>query len=274
MGRIAFSLQLRADVCTPPVVEALVALVHAQAPELVVLSGDITQRAHRQQFRAARAFVDRLAAPALIAIPGNHDIPLFNAAKRLFKPYANFSREFGDDLEPSYETDELLAVALNTTRRYRHVRGEVSRSQVERVASRLSHATHRQLRLVIVHQPVCVTRSEDEVERLRGHARAVHRWSAAGADLIMGGHIHLPFVCALHDRYPNLPRHTWGVQAGTAVSRRVREQTGNSINILRYTPSAAGRKCAIERWDFIAEQAAFVPVTVDNLRFDRPDDHR
>ena len=83
----------------PRVVDALERLAHAQRPELVVLSGDITQRARRSQFRDARRLVDRLEAPRTLAIPGNHDIPLFNIAARLFAPYANFVRQFGPELD-------------------------------------------------------------------------------------------------------------------------------------------------------------------------------
>jgi len=252
----------------PPVVEALVRLVRAQSPGIVVLSGDITQRARRRQFRAARTFIDRLGVPALLAIPGNHDIPLLNAASRLFKPYANFRQAFGHELEPIFESDRLLAIAVNTTRRYRHANGEVSKAQIEQVARRLERAAEAQLRLVIVHQPVCVTRPEDEVNLLRGHARAVRRWAAAGVDLIMGGHIHLPFVCALHERYADLSRHAWAVQAGTAVSRRVRNGAGNSVNLVRYGGPEPFRRCAIERWDFQAAQEEFALVAVDELRFD------
>ena len=255
----------------PPVVEALVRLVRRTSPDLVVLSGDITQRARRRQFRAARAFVDRLGAPALLAIPGNHDIALFGATTRLFKPYANFRRAFGPDLEPTFESDRLLALALNTTRRYRHVDGEVSPAQIERVARRLERATATQLRIVIVHHPVCVTRPEDDANLLHGHARAVRRWTAAGADLIMGGHIHLPFVCALHDRHADLPRRAWAVQAGTAVSRRVRNGIGNSVNLIRYGGPEPYRHCAVERWDFVAADGEFASVAVDELRFDVPD---
>jgi 3',5'-cyclic AMP phosphodiesterase CpdA len=255
----------------PPVVEALVRFVRMQAPDLVVLSGDITQRARKRQFRAARAFVDRLGAPALLAIPGNHDIPLFDAASRLFKPYANFRRAFGHELEPVYESERLLAIALNTTRRYRHANGEVSKAQIERVAARLERASASQLRLVIVHQPVCVTRPEDEENLLRGHQRAVRRWAAAGADLIMGGHIHLPFVRALHERYDGLQRRAWVVQAGTAVSRRVRNGAANSVNLVRYGGPGPERRCAVERWDFHAASAEFARVAVDELRCDAVD---
>ena len=80
------------------VVEALVDLVHQLAPEHVLLSGDITQRATVAEFAAARAFVDRLAPARVLAIPGNHDVPLFDPVARLCWPYARYQQAFGDDL--------------------------------------------------------------------------------------------------------------------------------------------------------------------------------
>jgi len=101
------------------VVEAVVMLAHQQRPDVVVLSGDITQRARPAQFLAARAFVDRLGAP-LVAVPGNHDIPLFDLWARMRRPYARYSAEFGTDLEPVHRSPELLVVCVNTTRPWRH----------------------------------------------------------------------------------------------------------------------------------------------------------
>jgi predicted MPP superfamily phosphohydrolase len=109
----------------PQVVEALLALAALQRPELVVLSGDITQRARPAQFRAAKAFVERLGAPVL-AIPGNHDIPLFDLWTRLTRPYARYAKVFGADLEPVHSSPDLLLVGVNTTRAWRHKNGEVS----------------------------------------------------------------------------------------------------------------------------------------------------
>jgi len=252
----------------PPVVEALVRLVRDQAPTLVVLSGDITQRARRRQFRAARAFIDRLGAPATLAIPGNHDIPLFNLAARLFTPYANHCREFGADLEPVFESEQLLVIALNTTRIYRHTDGEVSPAQIARVARRLERATPCQLRVVVTHQPVAVTRAQEETNLLHGRAAAVRSWAHAGADLILGGHIHLPYVLPLHERFAGLRREVWAVQAGTAVSWRVRHDAGNSVNLLRYAGVQAHRRCvAVERWDYSEPKQCFVPATINELNF-------
>jgi 3',5'-cyclic AMP phosphodiesterase CpdA len=234
------------------VVEALVGMAARERPDLVVLSGDITQRARREQFAAARRLVDRLAAPALLAIPGNHDIPLFNLPARLLWPYAAYRRVFGADLEPSHESEELLVIGVNSTRAYRHKHGELSARQIARVAARLRAASPRKLRIVVTHHPMEVTRAADEVDRVRGHARAAREWAGAGADLVLGGHIHLPFVADLRQRLPELARPLWVVQAGTAVSRRVREGGGeaNSVNVIRYEPAADPEACTVERWDY------------------------
>lgn len=243
------------------VVEALGSLAHAQRPDVVVLSGDITQRARPAQFRAARAFVDRLGAPVL-AVPGNHDIPLFDLWARLRHPYARYSAAFGTDLEPVHQSPELLVVGVNTTRPWRHKDGEVSALQIDRVARLLEHADPAQLRVVVVHQPMAVTRAEDEPNRLRGHAAALQAWAEAGADLVIGGHIHLPYVMPLQ----GLARPLWVVQAGTAVSSRVREGVPNSVNLLRWGADAVPGCCRIEQWDYAADARAFRLAKVSEVR--------
>ncbi|MES2948336.1 MAG: metallophosphoesterase [Pseudomonadota bacterium] len=244
-----------------PVVEALAALARQTKPDLLVLSGDITQRARPAQFTAARAFVDRLGIPVL-AIPGNHDIPLFDLWTRLRRPYAHFTAAFGSDLEPVYASDDLMVVGVNTTRAWRHKDGEVSGHQIDRVARMLADAQPAQLRVVVVHQPVAVTRAEDKPNLLRGHAVAIQRWSTAGVDLVMGGHIHLPYVMVLQ----GLARPAWAVQAGTAVSSRVRQGVPNSVNLLRWGTDSPSGCCAIEQWDFSATQQAFARAAVTEVR--------
>lgn len=251
-----------------PVVEALARLALAQSPELLILSGDITQRAKRNEFDAARKFVDRLNAPARLVIPGNHDIPLFHLAARLFTPYARYRRAFGADLEPVFESAELLVVGVNTTRRYRHIEGEVSAAQIERVACRLRQASKTQLRIVVTHQPVYVTHQEDEKNLLNGRDEAVRRWAEAGVDLILGGHIHRPFVCNLHGRLAGFPRRVWAVQAGTALSSRTRSDAGNSVNLIRYG-LASPQHCIIERWDYDGKSQAFMRVVAEQLACER-----
>lgn len=254
----------------PPVVEALLELARRESPGLVVLSGDVTQRARRSQFRAAREFIDRLQPAALLAVPGNHDIPLFNLVARAFSPYANYMRAFGENLEPVFESANLLAIGVNTTRPRRHIDGEVSPEQIERVAERLRRATASQLRLVVVHQPVLAVKISDKHNLLHGHREAVPAWAAAGADIIMGGHIHLPYVRSLRTTFPDLPRDSWAVQAGTSVSRRIRGRIDNSINVIRVEGTESPRCCTVERWDFVPALGHFERHTSHALTFDAP----
>ncbi|WP_349744242.1 metallophosphoesterase family protein [Roseateles cavernae] len=240
-----------------PVVAALERLAQALRPDVLLLSGDITQRATPAQFGAARAFVERLRVPHVLAIPGNHDISLFNPLARLLWPYRRYSQAFGAELEPQFENTEALVLALNTTRWWRHKHGELSEAQIERVARRLRAASPAQCRIVMVHQPLAVTQANDLNNRLRGHQAALRRWAEAGADLIVGGHIHLPFVLPLQPPQTGLARPLWAVQAGTAVSARLRPGAGNSVNVIRLPQRV------VERWDFDEGALRFEQVRSD-----------
>lgn len=252
----------------PAVLQALLGMAQHEKPDVLVLSGDITQRARAAQFRQARDFCDQLQIPRMLALPGNHDIPLFNIFARVFNPYAGYLRAFGPVLEPSLQTPVLCVIGVKTTRRWRHKNGEVSAAQIERVCGQLARATAQQLRVVVVHQPVHVLRPSDEHDRLRGWEPAVRAWAAAGADIVMGGHIHLPYVCDLSASVKGLPRSLWCVQAGTAVSSRVRREAPNSVNLLRYDADLAAA-CRVERWDFQAATGRFALEHVSELRLDR-----
>lgn len=253
-----------------PVVEALARLSAHLAPELLVLSGDITQRARPAQFAAARRFVDRLGVP-FISIAGNHDIPLWNVAARLMRPYAGYQKAFGETLEPVHDSAAALVVCVKTTRRYRHAKGEVSAAQRERVAARLRGARPGQLRVVVVHQPLYIEGDTHgqvaDKHLLRGRSSALQSWAAAGADLALGGHIHLPCVRELTPAGAGGARIVVA-QAGTALSNRLRHGVPNSVNVIRH--DAAARACSIERWDCAGDGSDFQLVETRQFSLDRP----
>ncbi len=149
-----------------------------------------------------------------------------------------------------FSSNDLLVIGVNTTRARRHKDGEVSSEQIDAVAEQLRRARPEQLRVVVVHQPIDVMRAEDLPNRLHNHTAAQQAWAAAGADVVMGGHIHLPYVMPL----PGLARPLWAVQAGTAVSSRVRSGVPNSVNVVRWSPAAG---CVVEQWDYSAAALAF-----------------
>jgi 3',5'-cyclic AMP phosphodiesterase CpdA len=254
----------------PPVVAALLAFVRRVRPLTAVLSGDITQRGRRAQFSAAKRFVDELGVPHCLVIPGNHDIPLFNVVARVFFPYAGFERVFGSVLEPQLACDAFRLICLNTTRPSRHKDGEISDEQIERVARQLRAANGSQLRIVVTHQPVLVLRASEAHNRVHGYHEAVRAWADAGADIIMGGHIHLSYVALLGEHFPELSRRCWAVQAGTAVSHRIRANHPNSVNLIHY--SAGSEQCSVERWDYDATSASFQCVGSQELPLERQRD--
>ena len=254
----------------PAVVAALEAHVREHGADLLVLSGDITQRARGSQFAAAQAFVQRLKGygiPNSLVIPGNHDLPLFNVLSRFLAPYDQYQAHFGEDLEPSFENDQLLVIGLNTTHPKRHKDGLVTHEQVEAVTQRLLKSDPRKLRLVVAHQPFGSLVLSDLQNLQHGALAALTRWADAGLDIVMGGHIHLPYVLPLRKQYPSLSREIWIVQAGTALSSRVRGSAPNSFNRLDLD-SRAGKQVAMERWDYHGDEADGQFVLGERLALD------
>jgi 3',5'-cyclic AMP phosphodiesterase CpdA len=252
-----------------PVVDALVRLAKQLKPDVLLLSGDITQRARSDQFAAAAAFVKRCKVRRCVAIPGNHDIPLFNVVGRALRPYAGFCRAFGPRLEHVVDLPDMLVVALNTTRPWRHKDGEVSARQVAESCRELRAASAKALRIVATHQPVHAIRESDERNLLHGREAAVPAWAAAGADLVLAGHIHLPYVRPLSERYRGLEREIWTANAGTAVSSRTRSGIPNSVNVVTHRPRAKER-AYVERWDFASEKRGFERVERYPIPVHRP----
>lgn len=287
-----------------PVVRAVLRLADDLQPDLVVLTGDITQRARRSQFTAARRFVQALQRPVL-AVPGNHDIPLFNVMARWLNPYGGYRRALGPVLEPVVDIPGLLAIGVNSTRPSRRKNGEVDAGQVERVAQRLRKASADCLRIVLLHHPVRAAVESDQRNLLIGRELAVPAWIDAGVDLILGGHIHLPYVLSalnltvakapgldtaaadrghVRDRsaeagttqgknlslHSDTPRQAWIVQAGTAISRRVRGDISNSVNVIEHSVSQGRHQCVIERWDYMMDLQAFGRVDSQALDWFRP----
>ena len=240
----------------PAAVEALFRFVEKLGPDLVMLSGDITQRARAKQFEAAAAFMRSLKVPNRLVIPGNHDIPLFDLATRFLNPYGRYQKAFGPELEPSYEARDCLVLGVNSTRPYRVTDGEISEPQRERVARALRAASPTQLRVVVLHHPVAVPREAEVHNLAHGSVDAVRAWSEAGADVILAGHIHLPFVLPLHELVRDLKNPIWAVNAGTSVSTRTRRDAGNSVNVLR-TSLTEPRVCTVEQWTFGRASPAF-----------------
>src|SRR5207244_6632903 len=136
----------------PRVVEAVLEDLAAARPDLVVVSGDLTQRARRRQFQAARAFLDRFPAPVLV-VPGNHDIPLFDLARRFFRPLGRYRSLVTADLAPLFHDDEVAVLGVNTARSNVWKSGRLSLDQIDGIRARLSPLPPRVFKVLVTHHP-------------------------------------------------------------------------------------------------------------------------
>jgi 3',5'-cyclic AMP phosphodiesterase CpdA len=219
----------------PGVLAPLAATVRGLSPDLVVISGDFTQRATTAQFQQARGFIDSLERP-LLSIPGNHDVPFWNVAARFLTPLARYQRYITSDLEPVYEDDEMIVAGVNTARSLAVGEGRINKAQVERLLARLSHAPREKTRIVVTHHPFDLPPGVKE-RRLLGRApMAMARLAEAGAELFLSGHLHLSHVSHSAERYRIAGHSALIVQAGTVSMRGRGEEP--SFNVLRL---AAGR---------------------------------
>ncbi|HYC38073.1 MAG TPA: metallophosphoesterase [Usitatibacter sp.] len=211
-----------------PLREALLRL----SPHLLVVSGDLTQRARAAQFRAARAYLDTLPRPQLV-VPGNHDVPLYNVFKRFLAPLRDYRRIVTDELEPGYFDDELAVVGVNTARSLTFKGGRINAAQAESVRARLCDLPAGVTKIVVTHHPFHVPEGSGEEGQIVGRARmALEKLAHCGADLLLSGHLHESDVGHTAERYRIAGVSALVVQAGTATSSRTRESP-NGFNFLR-----------------------------------------
>jgi len=215
--------------------DPLRASLEALRPDLVVVSGDLTQRAKLEQFQAARAFLETLPNPQLV-VPGNHDVPLYRVVERFAAPLRNYKRVMGDDLEPVFIDDELAAIGVNTARSMVFKGGRINAAQVERIRAILCPLPESVTKILVTHHPFDVPKDSGEQDQIVGRARmALEKLAGCGADIFLSGHLHEASITRIADRYDIAGVHALVVQAGTTTSRRTRG-TPNTFNVLRTSP--------------------------------------
>lgn len=226
--------------------------VEALAPHVVVISGDLTQRARPEEFRQARLFLDSLPRPQIV-VPGNHDVPLYNVFQRFFRPLAKYRRFIGSDLEPAYVDDELAVVGVNTARSLTFKGGRINEAQVERIRARICELPDAVTKIIVTHHPFDANDDNAQhVGQIVGRASlAMATLAKCGADVLLSGHLHATHAESTADRYKIEGFSALVVQAGTATSTRARGEL-NSFNALRVVP---GRIEVDEHaWDEAAAQ--------------------
>jgi 3',5'-cyclic AMP phosphodiesterase CpdA len=223
----------------------LIGYTEALSPHLIVISGDLTQRAKSAEFKEARAFLDALPSPQIV-VPGNHDVPLYNVLARFARPLTKYRRYITDDLEPFYADDEIAALGLNTARSLTFKDGRLGHEQIGRIESKMCPVDEAITKILVTHHPFDFPQHSHHQVVVGRARKAMEAVSRCGVDVILSGHLHVSHIGHAAERFQAHGRSTLIVQAGTATSVRARGEP-NAFNVLRIDK----RRLTVEQivWD-------------------------
>jgi 3',5'-cyclic AMP phosphodiesterase CpdA len=240
----------------PLVADGLARELERVRPSLVIVSGDLTQRARRAQFDAAARFLRRLPAP-FVVVPGNHDIPLYDVVRRVLSPLGRYRRFITSELAPRFDDAELCVLGLNTARPYRWKDGVIDPGQIALLRERFAAADGR-LRVLVTHHPLAPRPKDPEPALVRRGRDALAAAAEVGVDLTLAGHLHMGYLADVRPAGDDA-RSVMVMQAGTAISNR-RPHEPNSYNLL--TVDGPRLTIEIRTWD----GRAFAPRETVALR--------
>lgn len=232
-------------------------------PDAVIVSGDLTMRARGEQFAAARRFLDGIRAP-LIVIPGNHDVPLYNLARRFLNPFHNYRKYIGDlGAEPLY-LPGVAIYGMNTVNPFRHQEGIIRPRDLEAVEEWLRSQPPDVWRIVVTHQHFANVPHHERPGVIPGAAGILRRLSEAGAHAVLCGHTHAPHVGSSAQFFPELSRPLALVYAGTATSKRMRGLVPvNTFNLFHFHRD----RFVVSGCDYAADNSRFAACR--EFTFDR-----
>lgn len=237
MTRLIHLSDLHFGAHDPRLVEAVEARIDDEKPDLVVISGDFTQRARTDQFEEACRFLSRVRDHGhdVLAVPGNHDVPLYDVLRRFLSPLTRYKRYIDDELCPMQELPGVTVLGINTARSFTFKDGRVSHEQIAFIRESFSRTDAEAMRILVTHHPLFALQVGEGPQLGKAIGRqelALDAVEETGVDLLLAGHNHRASINDAHDLVTRAGG-TLVIQAGTATSTRLRdeEQSFNQIDI-------------------------------------------
>lgn len=215
------------------IAEQVARQAHELRPDLLVISGDLVQRARTGQWQTILAYLATLPQPQLI-IPGNHDVPLFNPFVRLFFPLSRYRRFISQDLNPVFTRPGLAVVGGCTAHGMTVDGGRMSKRQITAMERAFAHFSADTCKVAVLHHHLVDPPGSKQGRRIPQANDIIHMFDRCGVELLLCGHIHVSYIGNTLDVRPDLRQGTIICQCGTTTSRRGkgREHGKNSFNIV------------------------------------------
>jgi len=219
-------------------------------PDIVIVSGDLTQRAQKKEFLEAGEFLRRLGKPRIV-IPGNHDVPLYNLFSRLFRPHKRFKKFIAEDLEPFYNDKQTIIVGLNTAVGLTLRRGSLKKSQIARAIKLLKSNRQNMLKIVVTHHPFEIP-NHVRHPLIRRANKILNSFSSAKPDIFLAGDAHLTHASQSTFVHKTSTYKSLIALAGTATSTRTRKEV-NSFSVIKFKQP----QISIEQYTWQEKQKTF-----------------
>ncbi len=225
----------------PHVGQAVLRIAPRLQPDVIVVSGDLTQRATAAQFQEAKQFLAALPAVPQIVVPGNHDVPLYRVAERWLRPHDLYRQHIDEQLNRVWRFPTATIAALDSTAPRRAIsNGRVTKAALEFCQTAFAAAGDHDIRVVVAHHHFVPAPDFERDHTMPRSRRALNRFVDMGVELILGGHLHRGYIGNSLDVYPGTHRQRGVivVQCGTTTSRRGRgkEREKNSFNVIKVGP--------------------------------------
>lgn len=207
-------------------VKPIISKIQELKPDIVVISGDFTQRAKEKEFKDAKKFIKDLKYPVFV-IPGNHDIPLYNFFKRMLFPFTNYKKYISTDFAPVYTDDEIAIFGVNSVRRFAITSGKIRKAQLQTIENQAKELPDHILKIVVSHHPFDLpfnkkTHHNITHKVIARSQYAMKRLSQIGINIFLSGHLHVHHISDTSLRYKIDGYRALIIQAGTAISTRFR----------------------------------------------------
>ena len=186
-------------------------------PDVIIISGDLTDDGLLFQFEQARKEIDRFNCPNLIVFPGNHDYR--HTGYLLFKKFFPFTKQI-------YEFDDNIVVVTLGTARPDRDEGEVGHRQSIWMEDTLGKYNNFKTKIVAMHHHLIAIPDTGytNVVGISDAGDTLRACLESKVDLVLCGHKHRPWLWNLGTLKI--------AYAGTACSWRYRGVFEDTYNII------------------------------------------